>query len=222
MRFPAALQTFSRRYPKLGPFILVLSLQYYVVQLIVGLSTKSPYSLLHNTISDLGNTVCGVYSNHQVCSPLHPLMNISFVVLGLSMIIGSTLVYAQYKQARQLLAIGFGFMALSGLGSIFVGLFPENTIASMHILGASLSFILGNLALLLFGLTLSAVRSIKVYAALSGVVAIIALGLFYSQHYINLGIGGTERITDYPQTIWLSVFGLYELVKAKGTREGKR
>lgn len=50
------------------------------------------YSLAHNTISDLGDTTCGIFNGRPICSPLHVLMNISFVVLGLTMVAGSLLV----------------------------------------------------------------------------------------------------------------------------------
>ena len=59
-------------------------LQYYVVQLIVALAWRVPYSWNGNTISDLGNTMCGKYGSRVVCSPLHGIMNVSFVALGVT------------------------------------------------------------------------------------------------------------------------------------------
>jgi hypothetical membrane protein len=110
-------------------------------------------------------------------------------------------------------------MELAGFGSALVGVFPENTISQFHILGASLVFILGNLALIILGLTLKLSSTMRKYTIGSGIVALIALILFFTHTYLGLGIGGTERITAYPQTIWLIVYGLYALRNPKTTKD---
>src|ERR1700692_2533414 len=77
------------RHPRFGPSLYLSSLQYFVVQLVVSLRWSAAYSVQHDTISDLGNTVCGPFNGRYVCSPLHALMNVSFLVLGVTMIVGS-------------------------------------------------------------------------------------------------------------------------------------
>jgi len=203
------IRSFHDRYPYLGPLFWVLSIQYYLIQLIVAAAwTRAHYSWLHNTISDLGNTVCGPYGTWLVCSPLHMLMNASFIVLGSTMILGSLLVYHEFQRSTGS-AIGFSFMAMAGLGTALVGLFPENTVSALHVLGAALPFILGNFSLLVLGKSLTLPRALRVYTVLSGGIALIALGFFVTHTYLGIGQGGIERITAYPQTIWLIVFGAY-------------
>ena len=48
-----------------------------------------PYNISRNTISDLGNTACGTWKGRYVCSPLHDLMNGSFIALGITMLLGA-------------------------------------------------------------------------------------------------------------------------------------
>ena len=202
------IKTFSDQYPLIGPAIWILSIQYFVVQIIVALTFKASYSLRFNTISDLGNSVCGSYSGRYICAPQHILMNTSFILLGITMATGSLLIYQEFKKDRATL-VGFSFMAIAGLGTLIVGLFPENTVSSFHILGASLPFLIGNVALVILGVSLVIPKLLRYYTLFSGVLALIALIFFSTQHYLGLGIGGMERLVAYPQTIWLIIFGLY-------------
>lgn len=206
-----SVKIFSDQHPFIGPLMWFLSVQYFITQIIVAMPYKGVYSLRVNTISDLGNSVCGYYSHRYVCSPLHNVMNISFTLLGITMIAGSILIYQASRKGTALL-IGFSFMALAGIGSILVGFFPENTISFLHVIGAGLPFVFGNTALVIFGLYLNIPKVLRLYTILSGVLALIASVLFVTQNYIGLGVGGVERLVAYPQTLWLIVFGLYKIL----------
>jgi hypothetical membrane protein len=208
MAKPTIIKTFRDKYLLLGPVMWMLSVQYFVIQIIVARDWSLHYSIAHNTISDLGNTVCGEYGNRYVCSPLHSLMNASFIILGVFMATGSMLMYQEFKK-KMSSYIGFNFMAFAGLGTIIVGLFPENTIGFLHTTGAFLPFLIGNLAIVILGFSLKVPRWLKIYSVITGVVALIALLHFITQVYLGLGIGGMERIVAYPQTVWLIVFGIY-------------
>ncbi len=209
MKTPVAMiETFNDRYPLVGPLFWMLSVQYFIIQIVAASRWSTPFSLLHNTISDLGNTACGAYGQRLVCSPLHNWMNASFIILGISMMAGSTLIYREFPKTRLSLA-GFSFMGLAGFGTLLVGLFPENTISPLHITGAALAFILGNLALIALGLTLDMPQKLRFYTIGSGIIALFALILFVLNVYLGFGVGGMERLTAYPQAIWLIVFGIY-------------
>ena len=202
------VKTFTDKYPFVGPAFWISSSQYYLVQIFVAVAWSTSYSLRFNTISDLGNTACRIYNGRYVCSPLHSLMNASFIVLGLTMVIGAGLIYQEFKETQGSLT-GFSFMAIAGLGTLIVGLFPENSINSVHIFGATLPFLVGNIGLIILGLTLEMPKSLRIYTLLSGIVSIAALIFFSFQNYLGLGIGGMERIVAYPQTMWLIIFGIY-------------
>lgn len=202
------IKTFTDRYPFVGPIIWILSIQYYLIQIAVARAWTVPYSLAQNTISDLGNTACGDYAGRFVCSPLHSSMNASFITLGITMMTGSPLIYQEFKKTKASLT-GFSLMALAGLGTLFVGLFPENTISTLHALGAFLPFFVGNIGIIILGLTLDIPKTLRLYTLFSGLIALVALGFFIAHFYLGIGIGGMERLTAYPQTMWLIVFGVY-------------
>lgn len=202
------IKTFTDKYPFIGPGMWMLSLQYFIVQIAVASAWRQPYSIANNTISDLGNTNCSIYSGRYICSPLHDLMNTSFIVLGVFMATGSLLIYQEFKENRASL-IGFSFMLIAGIGTMLVGIFPENTISALHIIGAALPFLIGNLGIIILGYTLNIPKSLRIFTLSAGMIALVALIFFYTKNYLGIGIGGMERITAYPQTIWLIVFGVY-------------
>jgi hypothetical membrane protein len=204
-----------RRFPGLGPGLYILSVQYFAVQAVVALDWSPPYSLARNTISDLGNTRCGIYGSRLVCSPLHGVMNASFILLGLTMTLGSLLMLRRFPGSRAA-QVGLAAMAISGIGVLMVGAFPENSVPALHGTGAGITFLVGNAALIVLGYALKLPASLRFYSFLSGIVALVALGCFASGHYLGLGEGGAERVVAYPQTAWLIVVGLY-LLRAGAT-----
>lgn len=199
-----------------GAILWVLNVQYFIVQIIVALSwSKIGYSWANNTISDLANTECGLYGNRLVCSPMHTLMNISYIIVGVTIISGALLSQKEFS-SKFIVRLGFGCMALAGAGAILIGLFPENSISSLHITGAALSFVLGNLGMLILGVKLKSLpKALRLYTILSGVVGLLALLFFMKEIYGSIGIGGMERFVAYPQTIWMIVFGGYLLLKQR-------
>lgn len=195
-----------------GAVLWVLSIQYYIVQLVAAAAWSSTrgYSWAGNTISDLGNTHCGLYGDRLVCSPLHFYMNLSFIILGTTMTVGAAMLMS--RNSRMSVKTGLSLLIAAGVGTVIVGLFPENTISALHILGAALPFTLGNLGMILIGLYLEALpRVLRIFTIASGAIGLAALVLFMTQSYFGLGIGGMERIVGYPQSIWMIVFGLFML-----------
>jgi hypothetical membrane protein len=191
-----------------GPLAFVSGIQYFVVQLVVGLRFSPGYSLATNTISDLGNTSCSRFNGRLVCSPLHALMNGSFIVLGLAMVVGSYLLLGQYPKSRGT-TIGLGLFALGGLGALLVGFFPENTVPALHGLGAALPFLFGNAGLVILGRSMRASQPVRALTFLTGAISLLALGVYVSGHYGPFGEGGLERVVAYPQTLWMIAIGIY-------------
>ena len=203
------VKVFTDHYPWLGPLIWILSVEFFIAQLVVAAAWTLPYDWRQNTISDLGSTACSILAGRPVCSPLHGLMNASLIALGIIMASGSLLIYQEFRESRASL-LGFSLMASAGIGALLVGLFPENTVAVLHFLGASGPFLLGNLSLVVLGLALYKISPImRLYTLLSGAIPLFALYLFFTQRYGSLGIGGVERVVAYPQDVWLISFGIY-------------
>jgi hypothetical membrane protein len=206
-------KTFTDRFPFIGPSIWILSVQYFIAQVIVAWVWMPPYSVSRNTISDLGNTICGPYGGSYVCSPRHDLMNASFIALGAVMAAGSWLIYQEFNgrgdRERLGALAGFAALAVGGLGAFFVGKYPENVNHTMHIVGAGLAIGVGNLGVLVLGLTLGVPNRMRVSMIVLSAVSLAALGLFATRTYLGLGPGGMERIAAYPETLWLIGFGIY-------------
>lgn len=195
-----------------GALLWISSLQYFIIQLIVISAWTVPHSWANNFISDLGNTECGNYAGLAVCSPLHPLMNLSFVIFGITMAVGS--VYLQRAFASTTFSrSAFILMMLSGIGTVMVGLFPENTISSLHVVGAFLGLGIGNLSILLLGLSLNRIHpAVRTYTIVSAMISLGAFALFSFDVFLGLGRGGMERLISYPFTIWMVTFGFYTLL----------
>lgn len=190
---------------KIAAGLWLSQMQYFIVQVVVARSWPKGYSWAQNLISDLG---------HTANSPLHALMNGSFVVLGLVMAGGAVIFGAANFGAGA--GVGFGLLGLGGLGTVVVGLFPENTLRLVHIVGASLPFLLGNVGLLVLGATLREVpRWLQVYAGVSGAVALVALGLLLGGFYLGIGRGNMERVVSYPQNIWMIVFAAWVMLRLR-------
>jgi hypothetical membrane protein len=213
VRVSTSAGDFRDNHPFVGPAVFISSALYFIVQLVVAWVFTPSYNLIHNTISDLGNTSCGTYGGVPLCSPRHLLMNITFCLLGVVMGVGSLLIYQEFtehpKPQKIAARVGFSLMAVAGLGTIFVGAFPENTVSGMHILGAGLAIAGGNLCILILGVVLVLPdwlrRNMLFYSVIAGTAAV----LFASHRYFGLGAGTTERIAAYPETLWLITFGLF-------------
>jgi hypothetical membrane protein len=208
----------AARYPRLGLILYVTTIQYFAVQLVVARQWRPPYSLSRDTISDLGNTACGTWNARYVCSPFHNLMNASFVVLGITMTLGSVLISRSFAHGRASKA-GFAAMAIAGLGVIMVGFFPENSVSALHGLGAAIPFVLGNASLIILALSLKMPAPLRLYLFISGLVALLGLAAYASSHDLGLGEGGIERVVAYPQTLCLIVMGCYLTARSSARRE---
>lgn len=197
-----------------GAIAWALAVQFFITQVVTASVWPRPFSLKSDYISDLGNTVCGAYpagSTHTVCSPWHLAMNTSFIVLGVTMILGAALTRDAFPPGwvRKLAALLF---TVAGVGVIVVGIYPENTNNARHVLGAGFNFVAGNIAMIVYGLAL-AQRPMErglltVFSLFSGGLGFVATLLLVSAHYLGLGVGGMERVAAYPMTVWQIVMGV--------------
>jgi hypothetical membrane protein len=222
-RRTSRIKAFADRVRWLGPVVWMLSVSYFVTQIVVSLAWKPRYSWFTNSISDLGNTHC---NPARLCSPRHDWMNAQFIVLGGVMALGSLLIFQEFQEkgAEERLAalIGFGGMAIAGVGAALVGRFPENTVGWMHILGAGLAIGVGSLAIFVLGVVLPLPERLRWPMRIVSPIALVALALFASHHYLGIGGGTMERIAAYPETIWLISFGVYISASHYAARRAER
>lgn len=192
--------------------------QYAVAQLVAASAWNPPYSWFNNYISDLGNTACGMFAVPHgaaayVCSPLHAVMNASFIAAGILTIAGAVLLNGLWP-AQRLTTFALVLWILAGLGKVIVGAVPENANSGLHLLGA-LNLPLSSIAILLLSLTVRATRPalsltgvVVAVAGLAGSILSTAGQYAGSSLYLGLGVGGMERVAGYPSNLWLLLLGI--------------
>jgi hypothetical membrane protein len=215
----ATPQTPSRLSLLLGGGTWILTLLYFVAQAVAQAAWQTSYSLIDNRVSDLGNTACGpTLANTYICSPLHAVMNTTFVLTGVLILVGLFLTRSMWPR-RRLTTWGLILLGVAGAGTILVGLSPENVNVLVHIIGA-INIPAGNAAMILLGLAVrrgsrgasaaSGAIQLARFSLLSGVIGFLGLvaGPFL---VMATGHGGglAERIALYPLIIWLIVFGVW-------------
>ncbi len=188
---------------------------YFVVEEVVRRGWSLPYSRQTNVISDLGAVTCGTYEGREICSPDHVWINVSFALVGVAAGVGAVLVrtVAPDLITRPALAL----YAAGGVGSVLVGLFPEDTIGPLHGLGAGMFFGGANLGHVLLGWRLRrhtrpGARPYGTALAVVGAVGLVGSALVATGADLGLGIGLVERVVVYGADLGFIATGLALLV----------
>jgi hypothetical membrane protein len=221
-RPPRTTQSSARLAFLVGGGAWILTAVYFVGQGIAQAAWTTPYSLIDNRVSDLGSTSCGTtLANTYICSPLHAVMNSTFVLTGVLILAGLFLTWSVWPR-RRLATWGLVLLGVAGAGTILIGLSPENVNVFVHLVGA-LNIPAGNVAMILLGLAIwRDRREMAWFSLLAGVVGL--LGMLAGPFLVILtGHGGglAERIALYPLIIWLIVFGLSVVADRVRRRSGE-
>lgn len=187
---------------RLGPWLWLLCLQYFVAEAIVVWHWNGLYSFRDNVISDLAAVRCEIGA---VCSPWHGLMNASFLLQGL-LILGGAGLNRDALPASALGRLGLALIGASGLGVIVVGLAPEDVAPGWHYLGAAENFIFCNLGMVLLSRALAS-GPMRVATLGAGALGLLGLACLGAKLYFGLGEGVVERIVAYPFPLWLAAMG---------------
>jgi hypothetical membrane protein len=211
----------------LGAWSAVSVVQFFVAEAVVASrwAGPSPYSLSENFISDLGALRCEPHGGRSVCSPLNWLMDASFVLQGLGMILAALLitssvlcVAARHTPARSsvqapttanaLAATAVRILlGLAGAGLVVVGLVPEDTVAALHLTGAGFYFGGSSLALVVLGAQwlgrTSAAGAVLLLGTLAAVATIVAA---VTRLHVPLP-GLLERVMAYSITLGIALMG---------------
>ncbi len=178
--------------------------------------TYPNYSVSANWFSDLGQTCSyvGQYYPHDCVfvQPAATIFNGSIILLGL-MLVASLYLMWPVKASRRL----FVLLGLSGIGCLGVGFFPEGVVP-LHALFAMLVFATGAIAAIESFRFLP--RPAGYVAVVLGCISLLALailigwgGEIVAATWTPLGLGGMERMTVYPELIWLIALGAAVIAK---------
>lgn len=194
----------------IGGFIL-----FFVTQLIVGAAwVNPPYSWSRDNISDLGNVYCQMWAEDgkaatYVCSPLHNLMNVGFILEGLCVIAGVLLIRGLWRRTW-VSRLAQAFLIFAGLGVVVAGLAPADVHQNIHVvLGAVPIALFGNSGLLLTGFAVNpaVIGRWRWSGPILGLIGYIAAYLFFSGVFLAIGSGGMERLWGYNFLIWTFIIG---------------
>ena len=191
----------------------------YVAALGTGYSLKEVY--LRNFISSLG-----VYPNLIVegvpvgFSKFAIVMNIDFIVTGMGFLVAYYFLIFKMLKSKKYSLLYLITPVLFAVGSVLVGVYQGGVPSEdgLHGLGARLSFLGGNLTLIISGVSLFKNR--KGYSIVSIILGLIGL---ISASFMNNALTNNltevvaiyERLTVYPITIWQLMTGLTFLKENK-------
>jgi hypothetical membrane protein len=147
------------------------------------------YSTANNYISDLG------------VGPAANIFNFALILGGLFSIASAFYLQQAFKNQTFTTLI-----ALSAIGTLGVGLFPENT-GAPHAIAALLVFVLGAAAAI-YSAKFQKTPFAQISVAL-GAIMLAAFILFIFGLHLGLGVGGMERMITYPSMLWSIGFGWY-------------
>lgn len=191
----------------------------YVAALGTGYSLKEVY--LRNFISSLG-----VYPNLIVegvpvgFSKLAIIMNIDFIVTGIGFLVAYYFLIFKMLKSKKYSLLYLITPVLFAVGSVLVGVYQGGVPSEdgLHGLGARLSFLGGNLTLIISGVSL--LKNRKGYSIVSiilGLIGLISASFMNNALINNLTevVAIYERLTVYPITIWQLMTGLTFLKENK-------
>ena len=209
----------------IGAWSVLSVLQYFVAETAVigGWAGPQPYDRRTGYISDLGAVRCGIFDGRDVCSPLHWLMNLSFVVQGLGMLLGALLLSSGLlcvaarpgapvhpgRRKPWLAAIWVRILTgTAGAGTMIVGLVPEDVGSGWHYTGALMYFIAGALAVLALGVLWLRQTPLGWFVLVCGLASLAAL---VTGGLTGMDVpepGTLERLMGYPVTVGMATVGL--------------
>ncbi|WP_054848917.1 DUF998 domain-containing protein [Vulcanisaeta sp. JCM 14467] len=168
----------------LAGLLIFIGVAEFLLLMLIAEALYPGYSVSRNYISDLG------------VGPVALIFNSSIIIMGLLLIIAAVLVW----RLSRVFAVT---IALTGIGAMGVGIFPE-TMHPFHLIFALIAFLFASISSYP---TIKISRSPgKVLWPILGTIGFIALLLFIKHIYLGLGPGGMERMIVYPNLVWALAF----------------
>lgn len=201
--------------------LLLLSI-FFIGQVITQFSTTTPYSIKNQSISSLGITVCENFKEPQtqqqfyVCSPLHLVMDATFILTGLLTMLATTLVVRPLWPGRKARSVGIFLLFFGGIEEVVAGFSPLDLNPFLHSLSGGLAITALNIGMLLLGFAaIKSHRLLGSYALAWGTIGMIGFFMSGTPPYVWLGYGGWERVAGYAFPLWGISMGAYWFIQLK-------
>lgn len=179
--------------------LLFVAMIVFVVGMNVAEQLYPGYSVYSNYISDLGATCHD--GSCQIVQPSASIFNSSVILAGLLATMSAY--FIRRGLGARILPY---FLALSGIGSMGVGIFPEYA-GYLHYFAAFLAFAFGGLSVI--AACLLVLPPLRYISAFLGIVSLFSFALFLLNQDLGLGPGGMERMIAYPFVLAAMGFGGY-------------
>lgn len=193
-----------------GGLLWVAVAQFFIVMALVQLAWPVPYDPIRDPISDLGRLTC----TPTQCSPWHGLMNASFIFLGLCMGGGAIAAELSSPLVSAISRTAAAILIVAAVGTIGVGLVPNDTIVWLHTTVAALGICGGNTGSALTGWALRRTRGMTVVGALGVAAGLLGWAMTLVLGAAHLGAssllpyqGLLERGAAFPMLLALIISG---------------
>ncbi|WP_017185921.1 DUF998 domain-containing protein [Alkalibacillus haloalkaliphilus] len=192
---------------KIGLISWIALSTYFIIDYIVIKATTVPYSFLEQPMSDLGVTTCGsdlyVLSSFEICSPYHLLMNWTFTVTGILIVVGALTLY-QYWPDNRKSKIATLFFIIFGLSYTISGIVPVDVSFLWHTIPSTPGMIVQIPALILIGLSIrKEMPKLALWAFVSALITTSALILMFIEPFVDI-FGLLQRIVYGSVYVWMS------------------
>ncbi|MGP3690724.1 DUF998 domain-containing protein [Streptomyces sp. IBSNAI002] len=200
-----------------GAIILIVNaLQWVIAEAVTAAAWDSPpHSYATNYINDLGVTECGArFQGRELCSPMHTLMNVSFVAEGILFATGVVLLAQLLDGIARRVVIILGIA--HGAGMAVVGFFPSTPDPSSGAVfqagAAGVAILCSNLVVILAGALKNlrlpaAYRIFSIAVGVLGIISVLLVGVS------ERTVGTFERGSVYAWLLWSVVTGMLLLVR---------
>ncbi|MEZ0493264.1 DUF998 domain-containing protein [Kineococcus sp. TBRC 1896] len=195
---------------RLGLLLWVVQVLYLAVELIAVAAVQAPYSLVDNTISDLGAVGCATVAYPTgpvpVCSPGHVAVNVSFVVFGAAMALGAVLLRPFLFTGRAGW-VTTAVWVVAGVAQVGSGLVPVDADLEGHALVSAPGIVATGLASVLMGWRAGTLRRWPRWRAVVLVVGAGSLvcGAFFVVRLDTSWGGLLERAALWPSCVLLTL-----------------
>jgi hypothetical membrane protein len=179
--------------------VLLIGMVQFLLFLQIAEYVYPNYSTSQNFISDLGATCRS--GRCTIFQPSAFLFNGSIIVLGILVLICAYYLHKTFE--RKIFSL---FVLLAGLGAIGVGLFPE-TSGIIHLVASFITFIfIGLASLISYRIVTFPLNYVSI---ILGSLTLVDMVLFTTGNFLELGVGGMERMIVYPALAWGLAFAGY-------------